>query len=146
TTTPHLHFEIHPQQFLKLKYDGAVDPTAYLKKWRVVRVPATEIPQPAKLKAPRGTPAQEASVVWHQLLLARHLLSATRSASSPAFLRRPFPQPGRVEAPGEVPLRVASATNDGRWFGAGIAGVVFVLSAGAVAVRRRRRSADDSSS
>jgi murein DD-endopeptidase MepM/ murein hydrolase activator NlpD len=33
TTPPHLHFEIHPASFLGLGYDGAVDPTAYLRSW-----------------------------------------------------------------------------------------------------------------
>src|SRR4029077_13493452 len=78
TTTPHLHFEIHPHEpaFMKLGYDGAVDPTTYLQKWRVEHLPAAEIPLPAELKAPVGTPRQEAAVVWHELLVARHL-SAT---------------------------------------------------------------------
>jgi murein DD-endopeptidase MepM/ murein hydrolase activator NlpD len=33
TTPPHLHFEIHPASLLGLGYDGAVDPTAYLRSW-----------------------------------------------------------------------------------------------------------------
>src|SRR5581483_7684127 len=33
TTSPHLHFEIHPRQLLRLRYNGAVDPTRYLDKW-----------------------------------------------------------------------------------------------------------------
>lgn len=32
-TPYHLHFEIHPVQFLYLGYDGAVDPTSYLDGW-----------------------------------------------------------------------------------------------------------------
>ena len=36
TTTPHLHFEIHPHQpaFVKLGYDGAVDPYHVPPKWQ----------------------------------------------------------------------------------------------------------------
>jgi murein DD-endopeptidase MepM/ murein hydrolase activator NlpD len=30
----HLHFEIHPTALLSLGYDGAVDPTSYLRSWR----------------------------------------------------------------------------------------------------------------
>ena len=30
---PHLHFEVHPHQLLRLRYDGAVDPTTYLDGW-----------------------------------------------------------------------------------------------------------------
>ena len=33
-TPYHLHFEIHPAPLLYLGYDGAVDPTAYLRAWR----------------------------------------------------------------------------------------------------------------
>ncbi len=34
-TPTHLHFEVHPVAFLRLGYDGAVDPTTYLDAWRV---------------------------------------------------------------------------------------------------------------
>ena len=55
TTTPHLHFEIHPHQpaFVKLGYDGAVDPTTYLQKWQIENVPADEIPQPGEAEGAR---------------------------------------------------------------------------------------------
>ena len=33
-TPPHLHFEVHPQSLLFMGYDGAVDPTAYLRAWQ----------------------------------------------------------------------------------------------------------------
>jgi murein DD-endopeptidase MepM/ murein hydrolase activator NlpD len=33
-TPYHLHFEIHPVAMLGLGYDGAVDPTSYLRSWR----------------------------------------------------------------------------------------------------------------
>src|SRR5947209_15132357 len=33
-TTSHLHFEIHPASLLGLGYDGAVDPTTYLRSWK----------------------------------------------------------------------------------------------------------------
>jgi murein DD-endopeptidase MepM/ murein hydrolase activator NlpD len=33
-TPYHLHFEIHPVGLLGLGYDGAVDPTTYLQRWR----------------------------------------------------------------------------------------------------------------
>ena len=36
-TPPHLHFEIHPASLLGLGYDGAVDPTPYLRSWRTAR-------------------------------------------------------------------------------------------------------------
>jgi hypothetical protein len=36
-TPYHLHFEIHPVALLGLGYDGAVDPTSYLRRWQRAR-------------------------------------------------------------------------------------------------------------
>jgi murein DD-endopeptidase MepM/ murein hydrolase activator NlpD len=36
-TPYHLHFEVHPAGLLALGYDGAVDPSGYLRSWRRVR-------------------------------------------------------------------------------------------------------------
>jgi murein DD-endopeptidase MepM/ murein hydrolase activator NlpD len=155
TTDPHLHFEIHPHQYVKLGYDGAVDPTAYLQKWRVVHVPAKEMPNPAKLKAPVGTPAQEAAVVWRELLVARHLLGSSAPANPAKVDAHPFPNPPTVEASGVESPRIAylrrtaarvpaTATGDMTpWLGGGISGaaVIVALSAGAFTFRRRRRAA-----
>jgi murein DD-endopeptidase MepM/ murein hydrolase activator NlpD len=161
TTEPHLHFEIHPHQYVKLGYDGAVDPTAYLQKWRVVRVPQKEIPNPAKLKAPVGTPAEEAAVVWHQLLVARHLLHTTTPAlAAPAAVSHPFPNPPTVAASGVETPRIAylrrtaarvpaaSAADLTPWLGGGVSGaaLIVVLSAGAFTLRRRRRTAAETPS
>lgn len=41
-TPYHLHFEVHPVGLLDLGYDGAVDPTSYLRSWRHVRYPGFE--------------------------------------------------------------------------------------------------------
>jgi murein DD-endopeptidase MepM/ murein hydrolase activator NlpD len=153
TTSPHLHFEIHPQRYLELGYDGAVDPTAYLKKWAIVHVPQNEMPNPATLKAPVGTPAQEAGVVWHELLAARHLLGAHALAAA----SRPVQQP-MVDAVGGSPVRMGTimsvagvrptaahvAATPRRyvpWIGAGGLAVLLVLSAGAFTFHRRRRTA-----
>jgi hypothetical protein len=159
TTTPHVHFEVHPHQpaFVKLGYDGAVNPTTYLHKWKVEHVPADEIPQPARLKAPVGAPAQEAAVVWHQLLVARHLLGLTTpaaSASSPvAVVHRPFPHPLSYAASGAAPLPLAGvrptsahvpSRSDMRLLVGGPLGGALALSAaaaGAFTFRRRRRTA-----
>jgi murein DD-endopeptidase MepM/ murein hydrolase activator NlpD len=41
TTPDHIDFEIHPVALLPLGYDGAVDPTRYLRAWRrLERIPA----------------------------------------------------------------------------------------------------------
>jgi murein DD-endopeptidase MepM/ murein hydrolase activator NlpD len=153
TTTPHLHFEVHPHQpaFVKLGYDGAVDPTTYLQKWRIEHVPADEIPQPAKLKAPVGTPTQEAAVVWHQLLVARHLTGLTSSgsaSSSTAAGGAPFPHPLSLETPVIAAVQptsagVSSLQNNVPLLVGGPLGGVLALSAiaGAFTLRRRRRTA-----
>jgi murein DD-endopeptidase MepM/ murein hydrolase activator NlpD len=160
TTTPHLHFEIHPHEpfFVKLGYDGAVDPTTYLQKWRIEHVPADEIPQPAKLKAPVGTPTQEASVVWHQLLVARHLLAASgTSATGATSPQQPFPPPLSLDASGVAPIasvrpisaQVSASESDMPLLVGGPLGGVVALSAvaaGAFTFRRRRRTTTDSSS
>jgi murein DD-endopeptidase MepM/ murein hydrolase activator NlpD len=162
TTEPHVHFEIHPHQpaFVKLGYDGAVDPTTYLQKWKVVHVPADEIPQPARLRAPVGAPRQEAAVVWHQLLVARHVLGLTTPASaSSAGGFRPFPHPLSLAASGVMPLESAavrpasahvstSEANMPLLVGGPVGGVLAlsVVAAGAFTFRRRRRTAADPSS
>ena len=157
TTEPHLHFEIHPRQpaFVKLGYDGAVNPTTYLQKWKVEHVQARYIPQPAKLKAPVGAPTQEAAVVWHQLLAARHLLgftTATPSAAAAAEARRPFPRPLSFEASGAAPPPVAamrptsahvseSQSDMALLVGGPLGGLLVLSAAGAFTFRRRRRTA-----
>ena len=163
TTEPHLHFEVHPHQpaFVKLGYDGAVNPTTYLQKWKVEHVPADEIPQPAKLKAPVGAPTQEAAVVWHQLLVARHLLGlpTPTTASALGFGCRRAPavrtHPLHLEAAGSAALSLAdvrptsehvSGSSDTPLLVGGPLGGVLALSAvaaGAFTFRRRRRTAAD---
>jgi murein DD-endopeptidase MepM/ murein hydrolase activator NlpD len=161
TTPPHLHFEVHPHQpaFVGLGYDGAVDPTTYLQKWKVEHVPAKEIPRPAKLRAPVGAPRQEAAVVWHQLLEARDLLgfktpAAAASAAAAAVAHRPFPHPPSYEISGAAPLPVAdvqqasahvsaSSSNTPLLVGGPVGGLLALsaVAAGAFTFRRRRRTA-----
>ncbi|HZS29650.1 MAG TPA: M23 family metallopeptidase [Gaiellaceae bacterium] len=151
TTTPHLHFEVHPHQLLKLGYDGAVDPTSYLHAWRVETLPASEIPRPARLRAPRGTPAQEASVVWKQLIAARHLLpdgdpvvafaAATRRAFPPAQEIGIYASARRIAAVRTASHVAAPSTNDGPWPLAVLVLTLAISACGAFAgVRRRRRT------
>ena len=115
------------------------------------------MPQPAKLKAPVGTPAQEAAVVWHELLAARHLLHATASVGSADVDRRPFPHPLSMEASGVSPpvtairptaAHVSAPASIAPWLGGGLSGafVVVALSVGGFIVRRRRRTAAETSS
>jgi murein DD-endopeptidase MepM/ murein hydrolase activator NlpD len=44
TTPPHLFFEINPAGLRALGYDGAVDPTSYLRAWRELRAPTPTVP------------------------------------------------------------------------------------------------------
>jgi hypothetical protein len=117
-------------------------------------VPADEIPQPAKLKAPVGAPAQEAAVVWQQLLVARHLLGFKSPASgSSADVHRGFPPQLSRSASGVMQLPIAQVRPTATRVGAsesnmpllvgGPLGGVLALSAiaGAFTFRRRRRTA-----
>jgi hypothetical protein len=54
TTDPHLHFEIHPSPLLYLGYDGAVDPTSYLARWKRPSSLALLPPVPLPGRAPTG--------------------------------------------------------------------------------------------
>jgi murein DD-endopeptidase MepM/ murein hydrolase activator NlpD len=148
TTTPHLHFEIHPHQLVRLGYDGAVDPTTYLHSWRVIHLPASKIPAAARLRAPAGTPSQEAAVVWRELLKARHLMPDGEPVVAPTpSLRRPFPASGATLAFVDA-RRLASARLAGDTAGAparpwplitlGVA-LAALATAASVAFRRRRR-------
>jgi murein DD-endopeptidase MepM/ murein hydrolase activator NlpD len=82
TTSPHLHFEIHPHQLLGLDYNGAVDPTGYLDEWRQVK--RVRAPLPVHPRFPLGAVRAEASYVWRQLLAARGL-----TAHAPSVQERP---------------------------------------------------------
>jgi len=148
TTTPHLHFEVHPHQFVSLGYDGAVDPTTYLQSWQVVHLPTSEIPSAARLRAPAGTPSQEAAVVWQELLKARHLMpdGEPEVARTPS-LRRPFPAqktPAFVDARRLASSRLSGdglpAASPWRSIALGLALAALAAAGSFVFVRRRRSS------
>jgi hypothetical protein len=150
TTTPHLHFEIHPHQLVRLGYDGAVDPTTYLQAWRTVHLPASKIPAAARLRAPTGTPSQEAAVVWGELLKARHLMPDGEPAVAIApSLRRPSPATQETTAFLDA-RRLASSrlTGDARraaaspWSSVALGLALASIAAAALftALRRRRSS------
>ena len=87
TTSPHLHFEIHPHQLLRLDYNGAVNPTRYLDAWQHVVRPRT--PKPEHPPFPVGAVRAEARFVWRQLLAARGLISHAPRASERPNIKVP---------------------------------------------------------
>jgi murein DD-endopeptidase MepM/ murein hydrolase activator NlpD len=81
-TPSHLHFEIHPRSLLPLRYDGAVDPTAYLEHWQ--RLGQARGSRPLHPALPTGPARAQAIYVYRELLAARGLIR-----------RRPLPLPIR---------------------------------------------------
>ena len=70
---PHLHFEVHPHQLLRLRYDGAVNPTTYLNSWPHMRSVLAPFPVHPQLPT-HARFRREARQVFRRLLLARHLI------------------------------------------------------------------------
>ncbi len=113
---PHLHFEVHPHQLLRLRYDGAVNPTTYLNSWSRMR--SVHAPFPVHPRLPRHPSLRrEARQVFRQLLLARHLIErptapleppqinhrAHRSAPLRQLQKREEPAMPTVSAGGAMP-------------------------------------------
>jgi hypothetical protein len=57
-TPPHLFFEINPASLRDLGYDGAVDPTRYLRSWRQLQAPIPATPH-AVVECGRTDPGLE---------------------------------------------------------------------------------------
>jgi murein DD-endopeptidase MepM/ murein hydrolase activator NlpD len=145
TTPPHLHFEIHPHQLLRLHYNGAVNPTSYIDGWR--RLVKHELPVPAHPPFPTGVVRSEARYIWRELLAARGLIEkAPKAGERPRVaVPRDSLEPSLRTLAGARPR--AAAASDAR---AGqvnspgardvLAGIVLpaVLFAGALAYRLRR--------
>ena len=145
TTPPHVHFEIHPHQLLRLDYNGAVNPTSYIDGWRHVTKP--KAPVPVHPPFPTGAVRREASYIWRELLAARGLTDKSPKPSERPRIAVPHgdvsglfsPAPGRGEgreAAGPVRPSQTSAMPVADL----LAGIVLpaVLFAGALAYRLRR--------
>ena len=133
TTVPHLHFEVHPSSTLYLGYDGAVDPTSYLRGWPLAR--NVVVPPPVEL--PSAAPPGRGSAVDFRRLLAVHPLRrpvrARPVASRPQYLGQlSAAAPAHRSSPTRPVERVASAA-PGRATGGGdaaiVAGVLLALAA-----------------
>ena len=88
TGASHLHFEVHPHQLLRLKYDGAVDPTTYLDSWPHMR--SVHAPFPMHPRLPRRPSLRrEARQVFRRLLVARDLIERPTASSEQPEVDRP---------------------------------------------------------
>jgi murein DD-endopeptidase MepM/ murein hydrolase activator NlpD len=81
-TPAHLHFEVHPVGLLPLGYDGAVDPTSYLRVWRV----ATQVSFDAS--AEWTPPAPDASAPRAGAILLQSSDISSASGLDPASFAR----------------------------------------------------------
>jgi murein DD-endopeptidase MepM/ murein hydrolase activator NlpD len=137
TTPTHLHFEVHPSSLLYLGYDGAVDPTTYLRSWSLAK--NVVVPPPVDLPS-KAPPGRGSAVDFRQLLSIHPLktiVKAKPTASAPHYL-------GHVRAaePGDpAPEQVAVAAT-GSPSGGGdtaiVAGLALAICAGAALVLTAR--------
>lgn len=84
TTWPHLHFEVHPSSLLYLGYDGAVDPTTYLRSFPLAR--NVVVPPPVALPG-KAPPGRGAAMDFRRLLAVHPLHKAVKAkpVSLPTF-------------------------------------------------------------
>ena len=95
STPPHLHFEVHPVGLLGRGYDGAVDPTSYLRHWRhVTYLP----PDSAAGWTPRVV--SHATPKAGAVLLRSTDISAASGGLGPASLARLLSGSGSRSRPG----------------------------------------------
>jgi murein DD-endopeptidase MepM/ murein hydrolase activator NlpD len=87
TTDPHLHFEVHPNATLYLGYDGAVDPTTYLRAWPLAR--GVHVLPPVEL--PGVAPTGFGALTDFRKLLAVHPMPHKPRQAQPDDEERPAP-------------------------------------------------------
>ncbi|MFL6113423.1 MAG: M23 family metallopeptidase [Catenulispora sp.] len=143
-TIPHLHFEVHPRGLLQLGYDGAVNPTSYLRSWRHVRTFVVGRPVHPPLPIEVAWRA-EALQNFRELLDARGLDRPHQDRGGHA---------GQLRSEGAAPLAgavvgapppVAAAAVEGRrrqlWLWALLGALLFAVALlGTLGWRRRRRT------
>jgi hypothetical protein len=84
-TPTHLHFEVHPVSLLYIGYDGAVDPTSYLRSWKH----PTSVPFPVVASWAPTIPGTKAAPDPGALLLEQSDIS-TANGLVPGSLRRAY--------------------------------------------------------
>jgi len=106
-TPYHLHFEVHPVSLLYLDYDGAVDPTPYLRTWTHLRDVSFTIAEgwvpPARTSSPAPKPGA--------FLMAMRDISGA-SGLDPGALERAFVAPVSAEGDGGL-VRAAAVLGGG---------------------------------
>jgi hypothetical protein len=133
TTPHHLHFEIHPVGLLYLHYAGAVDPTAYLDKWR--RIEHVTPLKPIPLPAGAANHGDGAVTDYRQLLVVRGI---RRPPSSIPF---PLPLEGRP-IPIAAAAGLASTSTNFPLVPAITAALVALFGVAGLVVWKRRRVSD----
>jgi murein DD-endopeptidase MepM/ murein hydrolase activator NlpD len=147
TTSPHLHFEVHPRPLLHLHYDGAVDPTRYLDRW--THLAHARAPRPAHPPLPND-PAlrKEARYVFRELLAARHLIRHAPKPSERPKIKIPAGANGAPIAAPPLHSSAAPAPLGGRSNGSSTTTIALLAAAAMLAataalvlpvLRRRRR-------
>jgi hypothetical protein len=137
-TPPHLHFEVHPRSLLFLHYDGAVDPTSYLRSWPHVSV--TSAPRPVLPPLPQGAARAEAKALYRRLLAIRGFRPKPRaSAPKQPAAATAAPATTAAAAPVQRPHPVAAASSStSAWLVAGpLGGALLAAAAFALYLRRR---------
>jgi hypothetical protein len=127
---PHLHFEIHPRQLLRLGYDGAVDPTTYLESWthlQHVHAPPAVHPRLPKQPGLR----LEATTVFRQLLAARRAAEHPLPAGETVQLLPAGAGSRASVAPAEIEAAPASSA---RADGSGTSLLILALAGGVASV------------
>jgi murein DD-endopeptidase MepM/ murein hydrolase activator NlpD len=127
TTAPHVHFEIHPRQLLRLHYDGAVDPTTYLNHWQHIESVAAPVPVHPPLPTQPAI-RKEAVYVFRELLAARHIIRHAPNASERPRMKVERDANGLLPFASAIPPTLpAAASSEG---GHSAAPVVLIAAAG----------------
>jgi hypothetical protein len=135
TTMPHLHFEVHPNGLLHLGYDGAVDPTTYLRAWsppgRVKVLPPVELPD--------GAPPGFGSAADFRRLLAVHPRPEKKAPSTRSKAEDDDPVAPTTPAPTHVAAAATTRARTSNDSALPIVAGILLLAVGLAAVAHAAR-------